>query len=641
MALDINDGYKKIEKKISSTQKYKQTEKDIQDLKKKNGESLEIVKKDLSKQLSNAKKEVDRFKDIVSKEKKSQLDKLLDMTKILSNGNGNGGGSKTTKYLKRTFVSAIKKLTPQLKDIVNGLSVKAIGCSEDQEYTPNTSVYIKVSSIDLFGLLKEDPTTPVGKITYEKKSLVYNTFPFSMNKELYNRIQNINQPYSVSAGNNYLGKSTQNLFDITYVESYVNPLGQTIVGEFYKVDLKNRQSNKVTELLEDYYSTIDFVDFNNVFAQLMNQLTGAISISKGYGNSKLIDLSKALLIIKRIGGLCFDSNKEIDVAGTSKISQVDNTNDGFFEFDEIDLRIIDQKISDIKNGVIEFEECQTVKLPVNSDSIIEAVSTLNYIDGGNNNNQINAAADITNVVTDNFFPLKIDIDLSFLKDFPIALINTILSPKVILPLMVIAKSLGKTFVDLIGSYMDFIKKLSQFFIEFVSKVISLFVKIIFDIIKKDIINLISSIKQDIANEKKKKYYTMILSLTSLLVQIGNIIKDVRECKSVIDKIISLLSNIQITTGSLPLPLLLASKLRKGYSKTGAFLKVLSEFEELGLPTGPMPDGSPNLMLAAIKGIINGIDDEFTENGRTDVGIPPLSITPLFQTIPNKAYGVIV
>jgi hypothetical protein len=153
--------------------------------------------------------------------------------------------------------------------------------------------------------------------------------------------------------------------------------------------------------------------------------------------------------------------------------------------------------------------------------------------------------------------------------------------------------------------------------------------------------LISSIKQDIANEKKKKYYTMILSLTSLLVQIGNIIKDVRECKSVIDKIISLLSNIQITTGSLPLPLLLASKLKKGYSKTNAFLKVLSEFEELGLPTGPMPDGSPNLMLAAVKGIINGIDDEFTENGRTDVGIPPLSITPLFQTIPNKAYGVIV
>jgi hypothetical protein len=640
MALDINDGYKSIQKKISSTQKYKQVDKDIQDLKKKNGESLEIANKEISKQLSGVKKEVDKFEKSI-RDKKSQLDELLNLTKILSNDNGRGGGSKTSKYLKKTFVSAIKELTPNLKSILNELGVKAIGCSEDQEYTPNTSIYIKVSSIDLFGQLKDDPTSPVGKITYEKRNVVYNSFPFSMNKELYNRIQNINQPYSVSAGNNYLGKSTQNLFDITYVESYVNSSGQTVIGQFYKIDLKNRQSNKVTEFLEDYYDTIDVVDFKNIFAQLLDQLTGAISISKGYGNFKLIDLSKALLILKRIGGLCFDSNKEIDVAGTSKISQLDNVNDGFFEFDEIDLRIIEQRISDIKNGVVEFEECETVKLPVNSDTIIDAISTLNYIDGENNNNQINAAVDLTNVVTDNFFPLKIDIDLSFLREFPKALINAILSPKVILPLLVIAKSLGKTFADLIGSYMDFIVKLSQFFIEFVSKVIGLFITIIFNIIKKDIINLITSIKLGIESEKKKKYYTMILSLTSILVQIGNIIKDVRECKSVIDKITSLLSNIQKTTESVPLPLLLASRLRKGYSKTGAFLKVLTEFEELGLPTGPMPDGSPNLMLAAIKGIINGIDDEFTENGRTDVGIPPLSITPLFQTIPNKAYGVIV
>jgi hypothetical protein len=441
MALDINDGYKSIQKKISSTQKYKQVDKDIQDLKKKNGESLEIVNKDISKQLSGVKTEVDKFKTDIKK-KKSQLDELLNLTKILSNDNGRGGGSKTSKYLKKTFVSAIKELTPKLKGILNELGVKAIGCSEDQEYTPNTSIYIKVCSIDLFGQLKDDPTSPVGKITYEKKNVVYNSFPFSMNKELYNRIQNINQPYSVSAGNNYLGKSTQNLFDITYVESYVNSLGQTIIGQFYKIDLKNRQSNKVTEFLEDYYNTIDIVDFKNIFAQLLDQLTGSISINKGYGNSKLIDLSKALLVLKRIGGLCFDSNKEIDVAGTSKVSQLDNVNDGFFEFDEIDLRIIEQRISDIKNGVVEFEECETVKLPVNSDTIIDAISTLNYIDGENNNNQINAAVDLTNVVTDNFFPLKIDIDLSFLREFPKALINAILSPKVILPLLVIAKSLG-------------------------------------------------------------------------------------------------------------------------------------------------------------------------------------------------------
>jgi len=139
MALDINDGYKSIQKKISSTQKYKQVDKDIQDLKKKNGESLEIANKEISKQLSGVKKEVDKFEKSI-RDKKSQLDELLNLTKILSNDNGRGGGSKTSKYLKKTFVSAIKELTPNLKSILNELGVKAIGCSEDQEYTPNTSI---------------------------------------------------------------------------------------------------------------------------------------------------------------------------------------------------------------------------------------------------------------------------------------------------------------------------------------------------------------------------------------------------------------------------------------------------------------------------------------------------------------------
>ncbi len=134
---------------------------------------------------------------------------------------------------------------------------------------------------------------------------------------------------------------------------------------------------------------------------------------------------------------------------------------------------------------------------------------------------------------------------------------------------------------------------------------------------------------------------MVLSLTALLVQIANIIKDFRECKSIINQLQSLLNNIQTRTSSLPLPLLLASKLRKGYSKTGAFLRVIKEFEELGLPTGPMPDGSPNLMLAAAKAIINGIDDEMTENGRVDIAIPPLSITPVFITVPNVGSGVVM
>lgn len=640
MALDINDGYGFIKKKVETTQKYAQVSSDIEDLKKRSGDSLELADKSISEQLSSLKTKTDKFQK-GSENVKSQFDQLLDLSKLISSDNSTKGNSKTTKYLKKIFVKSLQELTTQLPNILNDLGTKAIGCSEDQTYSPNQSIYIKLKSIDFMGLLKDDPQSVIGKVTYEKNDIQYNIFPFSMNRELYNRTQNINQPYSVPSGSDYLGASTQNLFDITYVESYVDSNLQTITGNFFKVDLKPRQNNLVTEFLKDYYETINIVDYKNIFAHLLDQLTGAISIEKGYGDADLTDINKVLLIFQRLLGLCFDSNKEIDVSGIAKVSENDNIDESFFEFDEIDLRIIDQKISDIKLGVVEFEECQSVKLNVDTLSILNSINNLNFIDGSNNNNQINDASNLTDVVTNGFFPLSINIDFNYLRQFPKAISMAILSPKVVLPIMVLSKSVGVDAADQVNSFVDFVKKFKTFVSELVTKVTEIFVKILFDIIKKDIKALISKVINNVAKEKTKKYTDMILSLTALLVQIGNIIKDFRECKSIINQLQSLLNNIQTRTSSLPLPLLLASKLRKGYSKTGAFLRVIKEFEDLGLPTGPMPDGSPNLMLIAAKAIINGIDDEMTENGRVDIAIPPLSITPAFITVPNVGTGVVI
>jgi hypothetical protein len=638
MALDINEAYKFAKKKITSTEKYKDIKKDSDDLKKEYGSSLEIAKKEVSSQLSKVVESGKKFENFIAKEK-TNFDNLFDLTKILSVDPNKEGDSKSVKYLKKIFVTAINELNPQIKDIINELGVSAIGCSQDQEYIGDQSLYLRVKSFDLTGFLKVDPTSNIGKISYEKAPVQYNIFPFSFNKTLYDRMQNINQPYSVPATLNYLGTSGQELFDITYVESYVDPIVGPIQGNFYKIDLKNRESNKVVEFLEDYYSTIDIIDFKNVFKNLVNQLTGAISISQGEGDSSLTDMSKVLLVIKRILGLCFDSTTEIDVSGVSKVPELGNVNNSFFEFSEIDLRTIDQTISDIKLGVVEFEDCENVKLPVDSNSIIDAVSNLNYVEDTNNNNTINDAANITEVITNRFFPLKINLDENFIKELPKALAMAILSPKVVLPIMIMSKSLGQTIADEINSFLDFAKKVSTYFVQLVSKIAALFTKIVFDTIKRDIKKLIASIITDIKNEKTKKRTDMILSLTAIIVTIAKTVKDFRECKSIINDLLGLLSQIQSFTQQLPLPLLLASRLRKGYSKTNAFLNVITEFEQLGLPTGPMPDGSPNLMLIAMKSVIDGIDKEITENGRVDVGIGPLSVTPAFLTVPNSASGL--
>lgn len=634
--LDVNEGFKSVGDKITTTKKYKKIKEDFDELKKKKGSTFEKKSSDLKKQLSDATKDTKKF----LKEQKSQIDNLLDL-KFLSTGSG----SSTKKYLKKTFVKSIEELKPKILELLTQEFISAIGCSQDQEFT-NQTLYIRVKPLDLQNILKEDPQSDVGKLLYEPTDIQYINFPFSMNRELYNRIQNINQPFSVQAGGSpYKGKSNQELFDITYVESYVDPIStQTIQGNFYKIDLKNRVTNvnKITEFIKDYFASISIIDLKNLFANLMNQLSGAISIKKGEGKLDLGDFQKILLILQRVLGLCVDKTEEIDVSGAAKVSDSDTLDDSFFEFTEVDLRIIDQKISDIKLGVVEFEECDNVKLPVNTDDILSALNNLNFIDNSNNNNNIDDAANLTDVLTDNpgWFPLQINIDLSFLKEFPKALILTLLSPKVLLPLYIMLKAVGDN-VDLaINSFMDFAKKFKSLVFKLTSKIGSLFTKILFDIIKKDIKNLIRSVIGDIANEKIRNRLEAIRSLTEVLVTLARVIKDFRECKSVIDELLALLKIAGRGFGNkIPYPLLLASEFLDGYSSSRAFLNVVEEFEKLGLPTGPMPDGSPNLMLISFKALLDGQEKEDRQNGGLQVAVKPMAVSPINLTQGLTIYGM--
>lgn len=629
---DINDGFKSISDKVTTNKKYKKIKDDVDNLKKKAGSSFEKSSDKTSTTLSEA----SNLKKKYQKNLKTQLDNLLEL-KFLSTGSGNN----TKQYLKKSFVKAIKELQPKIIELLNQEVIKTVGCSQDQTYI-NQTLYIRVKAIDLQNLLREDPTSDVGKVLYEKEDVQFFNYPFAMNKELYNRIQNINQPFSTIAGQSYKGKSGQELFDITYVESYVDTTTlQTIQGSFFKIDLKNRVSvNKITEFIKDYYSTITFIEYKNFFSNLMNQLSGAISIQKGDGKLDLGDFQKVLLILQRILGLCFDKTKEIDVSGTAKISESEGIDESFFEFTEIDLRVIDQTISDIKLGVVEFEECDTVKLPVNSGDILTAINNLNF-DGDDNNNAIDQSSNITDVLTENpgWFPLKINIDLSFLKEFPKAVVMTLLSPKVLLPLFIAIKALGGNTDNQINSFMDFVKQFKSFIINLTSKISALFIEILVDIIKKDIKNLIRSIISDITNEKLRLRLEVIRSLTEVLLAVLNLVKDFRECKSVIDELLGLLKLANKGFGNnIPYPLLLSSELLDGYSSTRAFLNVIDEFEKLGLPTGPMPDGSPNLMLASIKAMMDGMDKEEAQNGKYAIAVKPLAVLPIGITQGQTVYG---
>jgi hypothetical protein len=637
MAVDINEELKKSANKTSVYKSYKEYKTQYDQLKKKAGSSQESSNDFLSDQLSNFTKK--RKKHTANS--KTFLDELITQLKDLK-----GSGIESDKLIKRIFINSLKTLKPQIKPLLIDSVKKALSCEGVQLYTFNQTVYVPVKSVDLLGSLELATDDRIGKLYYEKKPISYNQYPFSMNRELYQRTQNLNQPYSAVAGANYIGESAQNLFDMTYVESYIDPITvQPIQGSFFKVDLKPRQNLPVIdEFLNDYYSTVDILDYKTFFTNLSDYVTGAISFGRGDGNLKLESLQKSLLVMQRILGLCYDSNKEIDVSGVSKLSENDNIDNSFFEFTDLDLRIIEQKTSDIKRGVIEFQDCDMVKEPLNVEALLTALDNLTFNEDTSDINEINAALGIIYpAVSDTF---KLSVDTGFFEQFVKALISTILSPKTVLPIMVVAELLNQPFSKLVSNLEDFAKLFRSFFVEFVSKIGAIFTKEIFKELKKEIKLLVKLLLGDISTEKIKKKYQMILSIVGVISGLIITVKDFRECKSILDELLQLLNlavrnklnAINAAGGDLPLPLLLSSKLLDGYSPTRSFLNTINNLQEIGVPTGPMPDGSPNKFLASIKAMIDGNDKEISENGKVAIGIGPLTITPAGITIPKDAYG---
>jgi hypothetical protein len=65
-----------------------------------------------------------------------------------------------------------------------------------------------------------------------------------------------------------------------------------------------------------------------------------------------------------------------------------------------------------------------------------------------------------------------------------------------------------------------------------------------------------------------------------------------------------------------------SELLPGFSPTRAAINVIESLQKKGLPTGPLPDGSPNKMVQFLKSIIEGVDAEESENGFTQIVLDP-------------------
>jgi len=677
---DLNQGYDSSKSKINSIKNFTEVSKSAKKLKSTAGNSLSPGIPDVASQLNKVADQQKRY----LRNQPTTFDQLFELLNL-----ANGSGSETSKYLKKKLLETVTKIEPDIKKIISEEALKALGCSQEQTFQGFTSteleispldtlpvgqgIYVPIQSMDIASILKVSTTSKVGKVIYEKQTpnvqtgdfLPYGGIrPFPMNKEFNQRLTGSNSSNSFKGeyGKYYQGVSGQDLFDFQY-----SPTNQFGVDQAcYRVALISKVNstltvtggtvNKVIDLLQDYYGTIKLIDTVDFTATLMNIVSGAISIKANLGSEEITEQSKFLIFIQRILGLCFDSRREIDVSGISKIAELDGVDETFFEATEVDLRNIDIRINNIQNGVMELVNCDNVQVPVDYETIINELIGFRDKEDLSTEEQVQNIIDITNTLIENpdwnvLLPTNFDgqiLNQEFIRQIPLAVAGSILSPKVLFPIFVLlqvlesegtnaynqavtsantytqsANTINGSVNNIINNQVDFAKTFKTFNIQVTSRVGSIFIEQLFQILKKDLINLLKPVITDIAKGRlEKKYLTIqrLVNIALILQQVAKGVDDYRKCKSLVDeilKILNLISGLAPVGSKIPNALLLLTEFLPGTSPERSTINTIEELQKLGVPTGALPDGSPNVMLLFNLSANKGVDKEQAENGTTD------------------------
>lgn len=627
--------YKDIERKTNS---YKIANKVIKEQKK--------IRDNINK--GNYDKEVNAFENKVKgkvdtytekfKEKKKQFktqgkNQLNSLVELLDTSVLGTGNTDTKTFVRNIFIKTTNRSKDRIKKILFDEIVSSLGCSQEQKYNAGT-IYIKVPSLDIFGqTLKQSPNEIPGKYLYESYPFRPNRLPYAFNKELYHRIQNKGQTYQNEYNTNYLGATNQQLFNITYT----NYSGTTFNADgYYKVDLLPRQTgSKVVDFLGDYLDTIDILNIKEVYQNVMNLLTGAISISFPYGDEAIRDQTKFEKFIQRILGICFDNKTEIDVSGVGKLDQLDQVDDSIFQLDELDNLEIENKIKNVLSGVVEYIDCGNVLLPVNTQQILPL---LNGFDEENltptdfdylAENMFNTLANNPEwkLLIPELPNLSDVINKEILELIPIAIVNSIMSPKHLFPLFVMSKALGQSISDDIESLEDFARVYRKYLLNIVSKIASIYVEELVKVITKELKSLIQDYLNQEVNQllaKKSKTVQTILLLIQAGLEVAALIDDYRRCKSILDELQRLLQTglriARLNGAQIPPIINYFAYLKPGMSPISLLRRTITKMEELGIPTGDLPSGNPNLSLIFQQSYNEALMEEIAENAKVAVSI---------------------
>jgi hypothetical protein len=695
---DLSAGYKNISSQISAFQAYTAVSTASKDVDSTQGNSDAQSAGNIATGLNQIANEQKRFQRNVPTSY-NELVKLI--------GKSSGNGSATTRELRKILLQTALKMEPYVNQIVKEQALKLLGCSQQQTYQginqyqinqipslatlpSQDGIYVKLEDIDFNKVLKIKPTSLIGKASYDATRLkpltVYKNYkgpkPFPMNYELWDRTQSPTRTYKDEFEVFYNGGgSKQRIFDISYVKQ--DSLGNS--GDFFRVFLINREdaptgstinqlafsAQTISKSLSDYYQSIKIFEAKSFAGTLLNLLVG--TLSSGLSITQIEKQTKLALIINRIFGRCESGESEIDVSGVAKVSEVDVDDNEFFDFDQIDLKNIDTITNNIKQNVVEFEECGNVKFPVDNNSILTQLGNLDeVIEDLSIEEQVQEIENILDSIPNTINQTTQSINFTnpfnqnVLQKIPEALAYTVLNPKVLLPIFTFKQLLenqvlgfanqvitsGGTVINVVNGLVqsantinqlsnpiindgvEFARKLRQFIFGVVGAIAEKFLEVLFNILKKNLLNLIRVILGDIAKTTKDirlRKIQALLDAGEFLVTAFVTVRNYRECKNLIgqiQKILKLISRQIPNTNPISKGLVGLADYLPGTSPERATINAIEIAQKFGLPTGALADGQPNKMIFYQLATQRGLKFEEASNGVVDIGINPVTGLPV-------------
>lgn len=523
---------------------------------------------------------------------------------------------------------------------------------------------ININEIDITNMLSTDPDSPEGRFLYDGNDPQKN-----LNYLIYTAFSSdINSPAS------YI-KNGRVLFTLYYLggNEFKLHIGQSYAGA------------KLSEWAEDYLQDVSFFNMPNFLAQLVDIMTGVISIKTDQSQESIEQTTKIQKVMSKLFGFCKnDSNsgnnnasnavdegeqtRNLEPIVISANTFLENQNNkqtetgNLFNFSSEDILNI-QDIANLRGqGKIRFSTCGNFEVSINPDDILDkldklfADALLPTADGANqlyDNNSVvpdinNTAAFINNIINDsmtqyaddgsgnenaapssndvvvNLPNMEVEFEINVIKAIPFALTQFIISPQLLLLIKVASFIIGEEENDGVFTVETVINKLETFITKIGNDIWNVILNNIFNILTKEMTSILSGLATKYLTQRFTDYFSILSFITNL---IGQINLSNNGCQSMLDTISKLLSlNYFGPTPPVPPPLVFAGgMLKPGLNQVAVVNDLKSNLIDKGIETGAyMSDGTPNYLMAAMEIMTSVLIKHVKEDSKIDVMVNGIS-----------------